>query len=180
MKRLFTILLTTTILGANAQTFLPFAPIPSFGNYVPISSLGNYVPIPSFDNNMTKSKWLLRPFASLSAGYVFFNGGGISYVSAPVGVALYHPLNPNWTAFGAVTAAPVIFNANGLSTLPINGPNQFGYPYSGGYGLGLTTGVQGGLIYTNDAKTFSISGSVRVDRSSYPVYPSYRPSSTKQ
>ena len=129
---------------------------------------------------MTKSKWLLRPFASLSAGYIFYNGGGTSYVAAPLGVALYHPLNPNWTAFGAVTASPVLFNVNRMSALPINDPGQFGYPYSGTYGLGLTTGVQGGLIYTNDAKTFSISGSVRVERSSYPVYPSYKSTSTKQ
>ena len=177
MKFLFTILLSTAIFGANAQTHLPVGPLGwgyGFGAWQP------FVPVPAFDNSPTKNKWQLRPFASLSAGYVFFNGGGMSYVSAPVGVALFRPLNPNWTAFGAATVSPVFFNANRMSTAPINDPNYHGYPYSGEYGLGLTTGVQGGLIYTNDAKTFSISGSVQIERSSYPVYPSYKTTPAKQ
>ena len=36
------------------------------------------------------------------------------------------------------------------------------------------TGIQGGLMYTNQDKTFSISGGVHVERSSYPVYPTYQ------
>jgi hypothetical protein len=176
MKRLLTILLSTAILGANAQTHLPVNPL---GWGYGLGAWQPFMSVPSFDNSLTKSKWQLRPFASMSAGYVFFNGG-ISYLSAPVGIAIYHPLNTNWTAFGAATVAPVIFNVNRLSTLPINDPNHYGYPFSGESGLGLTTGIQGGLIYTNDAKTFSISGSVQIERSSYPVYPSYKTAPTKQ
>jgi hypothetical protein len=37
--------------------------------------------------------------------------------------------------------------------------------------FGLNARVEGGLIYTNDAKTFSISGSVGIEKGSYPVYP---------
>lgn len=176
MKQLLTFLLAITVLGAHAQTHLP---INSPGWGYGLGAWQPLTPIPFFDNSMTKNKWVLRPFASLSAGYIFLNGG-ISYLSAPVGVALFHPLNTNWTAFGAITAAPVIFNVNRLSALPINDPNQFGYPFSGTTGLGLTTGIQGGLIYTNDAKTFSISGSVQLERSSYPVYPSSRTTARKQ
>ncbi|MBN9383338.1 MAG: hypothetical protein J0H74_21460 [Chitinophagaceae bacterium] len=150
MKLFLAILFSMTILGASAQTYLP-------------------VPTPSFNNSDLKNKWQLRPFASLSAGYIFLNGG-ISYLSAPMGLALYRPLNTNWTAYGAATVTPTFFNINRLSALPINDPNYHGYPFSGVNGLGLTPGVQGGLIYTNDAKTFSISGSVRFEKSNYPVY----------
>ncbi|MBA4166506.1 MAG: hypothetical protein H0X41_03005, partial [Chitinophagaceae bacterium] len=33
------------------------------------------------------------------------------------------------------------------------------------------SGAEAGLLYINDARTFSISGSVHVDRTSYPFYP---------
>jgi len=117
-------------------------------------------------------KWQLRPYASLQAGYTFFHGG-ISYLSVPAGVALFHPLNKNISAFAGVSAAPVAFSISRLYTGPaINEsyPGNFSRPY----GLGLNAGIQGGLIYTNDAKTFSISGSVELERGSYPVYPSYK------
>ncbi|MBN8855280.1 MAG: hypothetical protein BGO55_24255 [Sphingobacteriales bacterium 50-39] len=154
MRLLFTITFSMIILGATAQTHLF---------------------VPSFNVDAVKSKWQLRPFASLTAGYMFFNGGSsMSYMSAPVGLALFRPLSSNWTAYGAATITPTFFNINSLSTLPVGDPNYHGYPFQGGYGMGLTPGIQGGLIYTNDAKTFSISGHVRVERNSYPVYPTER------
>jgi hypothetical protein len=48
------------------------------------------------------------------------------------------------------------------------------------YGLGLNAGVQAGLIYTNDAKTFSISGSVELQKSNYPVYQPTRTNTKNQ
>ncbi|HVU56450.1 MAG TPA: hypothetical protein VHD83_15400 [Puia sp.] len=165
MKLLFTIFLSMTILGAAAQTHLP---VGTWGyGYSPWQPT---VFLPSFDVDATKGKWQLKPFASLSAGYIFLNGG-ISYVSAPVGLALLRPLNSNWTAYGAATLTPTFFSINSFSTLPAGDPKYGGYPFQSGYGMGLTPGVQGGLIYTNDAKTFSISGHVRFERNSYPVYP---------
>jgi hypothetical protein len=175
MKLLFAILLPMTFLGAAAQTHLPVNPRGyGFSPWQPTMFL------PSFNNADTKNKWQLKPFAGVSAGYIFLNGG-ISYISAPAGLALFRPLNTNWTAYGAATVTPAFFNINRLSTLPVTDPNYRGYPFSRGYGLGLTPGIQGGLIYTNDAKTFSISGSVRFEQNNYPVYyPSNRVISTKQ
>lgn len=176
MKRVFTLLLSLVCLSAFAQTpasygFSPtFAPIFSPA-YSPIfSPLPSTVTFPSYDASRP-NRWQLRPFASISAGYIFYNGGGASYLSAPAGLALIRPLNPNWTLFGAATVSPVAVQGNRLWTSPINDPNYHGAPFSSGYGLGLTTGIQGGLMYTNQDKTFSISGSVHVERSSYPVYP---------
>jgi hypothetical protein len=52
--------------------------------------------------------------------------------------------------------------------------------FSRPYGLVLNAGVQAGLIYTNDAKTFSISGSVELERGSYPVYQPARTNTKNQ
>jgi hypothetical protein len=158
MRLLFTILFSMIILGATAQTHLPAV-----------------MTSPSFSVDAVKGKWQLKPFAGLTAGYMYFTGGSsVSYVSAPVGLALFRPLNTNWTAYGAATFTPTFFNINSFSALPVGDPNYRGYPFRGGYGMGLNPGVQGGLIYTNDAKTFSISGHVRFERNSYPIFPTER------
>jgi hypothetical protein len=149
VKLFLAILLSITVLGATAQTHLF---------------------VPDFNVHAIKGKWQLKPFASASAGYIFFNGG-ISYLSAPVGLALFRPLNTNWTAYGAATITPTFFSFSTLYTPPANYGKYSGYPFPGGYGMSLTPAIQGGLIYTNDAKTFSISGHVRIEKSSYPVYP---------
>jgi hypothetical protein len=154
------------LFGAAAQTQIPVGGVGyGFSPWQPVMTYH------SFDVDASKNKWQLRPFASLSAGYAYFGGGGVSYVSAPVGVALFRPLNSNWTAYGAATVTPAFFNINSFSSLPANNPNYHGYPYQTGYGMSVTPGVQGGLIYTNDAKTFSISGHVRFEKTNYPVYP---------
>jgi hypothetical protein len=90
-------------------------------------------------------------------------------------VALFHPLTNNISAFAGVSAAPVAFSMNRLYTDPAATGN-----FSRPYGLGLNAGVQAGLIYTNDAKTFSISGSVELQRGSYPVYQPARTNTKKQ
>jgi hypothetical protein len=48
------------------------------------------------------------------------------------------------------------------------------------YGFGLNSRVDIGLMYINDARTFSISGSIGVERGTYPVYPSNRVTTKKQ
>jgi hypothetical protein len=151
MRILLTILVSITLLSATAQSHLPFT---TFSPYPLYSNIN-----PAFNIN-PKLKWQLQPYASLSAGYIFLNGG-ISYLSAPVGVLLFHPLNKNVTAFGGVSAAPTFFSVNQFYSAP-----AFNSSY-----LGLQGRIEGGLMYTNDAKTFSISGRVSVERGSYPVNP---------
>jgi len=169
MKQIFTILVSMACLSAFAQTptFTPvFSPA-----FTPLPSI---ITFPSYNSH--PYRWQLKPFASVSAGYLFYNGGSASYLSAPVGLALIRPLNPNWTVFGAATVSPVAVQGSRLWTSPINDPTYHGSPFSSGYNLGINTGIQGGLMYTNQDKTFSISGSVHLERSSYPVYPTYQSS----
>ena len=161
MRILLSILILTTFLSTKAQSYLP-----GHGLALGYTPWQPFVPSVALGNSDLSKKWEVRPYASLQMGYAFFNGG-VSYLSVPAGVALFHPLTNNITAFAGVSAAPVAFSMSRLYTDPAaNG--SFSRPY----GLGLNAGVQAGLIYTNDAKTFSISGSVELQRSSYPVYPS--------
>ncbi|MBS1602571.1 MAG: hypothetical protein JST42_07875 [Bacteroidetes bacterium] len=174
MKQIFTLLVSMACLSAVAQT--PAAG-PLDYNFNPtfspaFSPLPSIITFPSYNSH--PYHWQLKPFASVSAGYLFYNGGSASYLSAPVGLALIRPLNPNWTVFGAATISPIAIQDTHLWTSPINDPNFHGSPFSSGYNLGINTGIQGGLMYTNQDKTFSISGSVHLERSSYPVYPTYQ------
>jgi hypothetical protein len=170
MRILLSMLILTAFLSTKAQTYLPGHSL--VVGYTPWQP---FMPSIAFSSSDLTPKWAVRPYASLQTGYAFFNGG-VSFLSIPAGVALFHPLNNNLSAFAGVSAAPVAFSMSRLYTEPAaNAPGNFSRPY----GLGLNTGVQAGLIYTNDAKTFSISGSVELERSSYPVYPSRR-TDTKQ
>jgi hypothetical protein len=170
MRILFTLLATIAFLLPRAQTLPAHLPVTAGGGwgFTPWQPL---VPYSLTVDGGTNHGWRMRPYASLSAGYIFW-GGGISYVSAPVGVIAYRPLNNNFTTFGAISVAPTVFNFNQFVGGPIPGNNLTG--------LGLNASITGGLIYTNEAKTFSISGSISVERGSSPVYFPDRANNTKQ
>jgi len=150
-------------LSTKAQSYLPVSTM-NFAQWQPLSAYNPYS-----DNNNLNQKWYLTKYVGISAGFGFFNGAGGSFISAPVGLQLNHPLNNNLIAFTGVSVAPAFFNFSSSFTSPSypgNMPNA--------YGFGLNSRVDLGLMYINDAKTFSISGSIGVDRYSYPVFPSNR------
>lgn len=152
MRVLSAIFLSVFLLSAQAKAQLPF---PHYNQFT--------------DSARSDQKWHLSKYAGLSAGYFSF-AGGVSFLSAPFGLLLSHPLNNNVHAFAGISAAPVFFNANRLYTEPVTNPSYPGYNFSKAYGAGLNARVEAGLMYINDAKTFSISGSFGVERGSYPVY----------
>ena len=113
-------------------------------------------------------KWFLTSYSNIGVGFNFMNGSTATIVSAPVGLQLNRQLNNNLYAFTGVSVAPtyVNFNRSFLSpgiTKPYAG-NSFRSDY-----FGLYSSVNMGLMYVNDARTFSISGSVGVSRSNYPM-----------
>lgn len=169
MRIIFAVLASISFLSLKAQTYVPvshwdytqLAPFPSYHQFINI--------------NPTDHKWQLNKFAMLSAGYVFY-GGGASFLTAPMGLQLTRPLNNNIYAFTGISVAPAVFSVNRLLAAPVTSPFYSG---NNGYGFGVNGRVEAGLMYINDARTFSISGSVSVDRTSYPVYPSSRPVTRK-
>ncbi|HEV9038179.1 MAG TPA: hypothetical protein VGQ51_16205 [Puia sp.] len=172
MRTLMAILASMIVLGATAQTHLAIPAYP----YAPSQQLWL---TPSFYFNpgfvpfdQSARKWQIKPYASVSAGYIFLNGG-ISYLSTPVGFTFARPLNNNIAAYTNLSLAPTIFSMSSLYSAPAGLS-----PYSGA-GYGLSTRIEGGLIYSNDARTFSISGGVSIERGSYQLFQPAAPHSAK-
>ena len=128
------------------------------------------------DNNLCKLSD--RMVLYLSAGFSFFNGGSATFLSAPVGVQLNRQLNNNLIAFAGISVAPTFYSFSNTFTNPAYNksyPGMMGYnPYT----FGMNSRVEMGLMYINDAKTFSISGSIGIERYDYPVYPHPPPERT--
>ena len=166
MRIFFLILTSISFLSPKAQTHLPVSSM----NFMP------WQPFPIYntlnDSSHLNQKWYFSRYAGVSAGFTFFNGGGATYLSAPVGLQLNHPLNNNLIAFAGISAAPTFFSFSHSFTDPAFYKSYPGSYLPNTYSFGMNSRVEMGLMYVNDAKTFSISGSVGIERNSYPVYPS--------
>ena len=157
----------------KAQTYLPGFNM----NFI------QWTPFPDYnqirDSRHVNQKWYLNTYTGLSTGFGFFNGGSSSYISAPIGLQLSRPLNNNLVAFAGVSAGPTFFSFNHSFTDPRLNKSYPGSNFSNAYGFGIHSRMEMGLMYINDAKTFSISGSIGVERSSFPVYTN-EPKNTKR
>lgn len=123
---------------------------------------------PIADSAAHFKKWQVSRFMGMSADMAFFNGGNATVLSVPVGIQFSRRLTNNWYAFAGVTAAPTYINFN-HSFLHTNNSKVFqgnGIFNSGRFDL--NTRAEAGLMYINNQKTFSISGSIGIERSSYP------------
>ena len=148
----------------KAQTVLPSG----YMNYLhPVTFAG----APHYIAATPDKKWFLTSYSGISTGFSFFKGGNATYVAAPFGLQLNRRINENLYAFAGVSAAPVYMNFN--HTFLSSDINK-GYPGNGFYksnNFGGYARAELGLMYINDAKTFSVSGSIGVEKSSYPVIP---------
>jgi len=99
-------------------------------------------------------------------------------VSAPIGLQINRRLTNNLFAFAGVSVAPTYFSTN--SSFNNEGMYKMnpGFTQFSSKGFGMYSRVEGGLMYVNDERTFSISGSIGIESSSYPFYPSNRTSNT--
>ena len=170
-----TVLLACIFFSAtlNAQTFLP-------GSFVhnPYQSGSNFYN----NDSSSQKKWFLTRYSALSTSYAIFKGGHATIVAAPIGLQLNRRLNNNLYAFANAAVVPAYVNFNrSFITADFNkgfANNNFFKSSS----LGMYTSASLGLQYVNDQKTFSVSGSISVQRSNYPLPPYYRterqPSST--
>jgi hypothetical protein len=167
---LFVILISSMTL--KAQTVLPV----SFMDYIHGRTFGSN---PHFIAGTLDKKWSVSSYSGISTSFTFFNGGNATVVSAPMGLQLNRRLNNNLYAFAGISAAPAYINFNhSFITSDINkgNPNN-GFFKSNSFGA--YTRAELGLMYINDARTFSVSGSIGVERSSYPMVPYQQISRTK-
>src|ERR1700730_18244083 len=100
MRLILLVFASMVLLSTKAQSYLPVSTL-NFAQWEPFSS---YHPIT--DSNNLNQKWYLTKYVGISAGFGFFNGAGGSFISAPVGLQLNHPLNNNLIAFAGVSTAP--------------------------------------------------------------------------
>lgn len=121
-------------------------------------------PVPHFQAR----KWFLSSYSGVGVGFNFFKGNEATTLTVPMGLQLNHRLNDNFYAFANILAAPSYINFNRSFLSPGVTKANAGGGLSSGY-LGLTSSVNLGLMYVNDARTFSVSGSIGVARASYPM-----------
>jgi len=168
MRKMFLFIIFISSLTVKAQNALP-------GNYTDTIQRG----ISGNDANAIASKWdkkwSFSTYSSISTGFSFFNGGNAFVVAAPIGFQLNRRLNNNLYAFTGVSVAPAYMNFN-RSFLSAD-VNKFNLANSYYNSFGMYGRAEVGLMYVNDARTFSISGSFGVQRSSNPIF-NYRPMST--
>lgn len=131
------------------------------------------------DSNHLQKKWFVTKYAGISTGFVAFNGGSGTFLSAPVGLQINRSLTNNVVAFAGVSVAPTFFHFNGGSFYQpgVNKTNRFMNANANNFDVNPSAYI--GMMYTNDERTFSISGSIGVSRSSYNGYsPYYSPANT--
>ncbi|MGL6269932.1 MAG: hypothetical protein ACRC2O_18510 [Chitinophagaceae bacterium] len=122
------------------------------------------------DSNIAVRKWSLQKYGGISASYGFFDAGNASIIAAPVGLQLNRRINNNLFAFAGIAAAPAYINFNrSFIQADIDKNNQGIHRYNSS-GFSMNSKFEAGLMYINDAKTFSISGSIGVYRSTNPQF----------
>lgn len=167
---LIAIMISATAL--RAQTILP-------GSFLDYTNRAAFASNIHSQDSLSNKKWSLTKYSGISTTFSFFKGGNATIVSAPIGLQLNRKLNDNLYAFANVSVAPayINFNSSFINTgfNKANQSNGFYRPNS----FGVYSSASLGLMYVNDAKTFSISGSIGIEKSSYPMLPYYQLSSPK-
>ena len=161
MRIIFTLIATVLFIALKAQTVLP-------------GSLQNGTHENIFDHkniydSSAQKKWFLTKYTGITAGYSFFKGGNAAVIAAPVGLQLNRRLNNNFYAFGGVSIAPAYVNFN--HAFLYNDFNKSG-AVNNFYksNIGMYSRAEIGLMYINNERTFSISGSIGVERNNFPMY----------
>lgn len=152
--------------SSKAQSFLP-------GNFIDYSYRGNPARNINFNDSASNKKWSLSKYSGISTTFSFFKGGNATVVSAPLGLQLNRKLNNNLYAFAGVLVAPSYVNFR--SSFMNSDFNKFsGANFLRSGSLGIYSRAEMGLMYINDEKTFSISGSIGIERRNYSM-PGFAP-----
>ncbi|MFI5192429.1 MAG: hypothetical protein ACHQD7_00160 [Chitinophagales bacterium] len=171
MRAMLVFVILISSVTIKAQTFLPAGMM----GYSQRISFGNN---PYSFENIANKKWSLSTYSGISTGFSFFNGFHGTFLAAPLGLQLNRRLNNNLYAFAGISAVPAYINFNRSF---LSADVRQWYPNNGfnSGSLGMSAGAELGLMYVNDAKTFSFSGSFSVQRSSYPAFPYQQMSTVK-
>jgi hypothetical protein len=165
MRTVALIAIMFSVSSLKAQSFLPG----SYAGYMQQAAFTNSI---RADSALAKKKWSFNSYSAINTSFTFFKGGNAAMVSVPIGVQVNRKLNDNLYAFANVSVAPSYINFNqAFVNSNFGQPGQNNAFTSNRFGMYSSASM--GLMYVNDAKTFSISDSISVERSSYPMVPYY-------
>ena len=156
--------------SAKSQTIGTFG-VPGYSQR---GSFLNTIPV---QDSLSNKKWFMSKYTGISTGITFYNGGRASFLAAPMGLQLNRRLNNNLYAYANIAVVPAITRLNpGLLHTGMNKPFSANSFSSNSFLVNPSASV--GLMYVNDAKTFSISGGFSIERNNYqfaPYYPAVFP-----
>jgi hypothetical protein len=159
MRVFFLVVMLFFFVTVKSQTVLS----PGFGLYPQNTAY--------FHDSVSAPKWFFSSYRGLSTSVSFFKGGHASILTVPMGLQLNRRLNNNWFAFANVTVAPSYI---GLNRSYLGGLNKsFSNHSFKQNSFGLYPAASLGVMYMNDARTFSISGSITRESSVFPMLPYY-------
>lgn len=165
MRNIFVLALLIGSLESNAQTYFPgsmgMAAYPQRQLLVNQTMLNDSTP---------GKKWFVSKYSGLSTSFIFSNAGNATVLSVPLGIQLNRRLTNNLYAFGGLSVAPAYINFNrSFVSTNIDKAGQNNGSMKSNH-LNLFSRAEMGLMYINDAKTFSISGSIGIEKSNYPIF----------
>ena len=119
------------------------------------------------NNLLSNKKWTVNKFIGINNSFTFFRGGNASIISVPIGLQLTRQLSNNWYAFAGIAATPgyVNFNTSFLSPSSSKFLQSNNGLLSNSFNVNPSATL--GLMYMNEQKTFSISGSINIERNNY-------------
>jgi len=163
MRMMFVLIVMVMAAGLKAQATWP-------GSSLNSSYGSGFMYDKNFYDSTAQKKWFISRYTGISTSYSFFKGGSAAMVAVPVGLQLNRRLNNNLYAFANVSAAPAYINfSQAFITTDINKVNAGNGFYKPG-NVGIYSSASLGLMYMNNEKTFSVSGSISIERSGYPAY----------
>ncbi|MEO6819387.1 MAG: hypothetical protein ABI266_01225 [Ginsengibacter sp.] len=126
----------------------------------------------NFNDSVSTPKWFFNSYRAISTSISFFKGGNATIFSAPMGIQLIRRINNNWYGVADVRIAPSFINIKPSYT---NGFNKnFIQNSTSLSNFDIYPAASLGVMYVNDARSFSITGSITAERNVYlplPYYP---------
>jgi hypothetical protein len=172
MRTILVLTLLISVVSLKAQTFLP-------GNFTDYTQRQSFAHNTVFKDSASEKKWCFNTYSGISTSFNFSRGGNSTVVSAPIGLQLNRRLNNNLYAFAAVAAAPAYINFNRSFLSADANKTWQNNSFLKSNSFGMYSRAELGLMYVNDARTFSISGSIGIESNNYPVFP-YNPGNTSK
>lgn len=167
MRTIFIIIMLFVAASTNAQNL-------SQGSYANSPQQQPLINKAYIVDSVPNKKWFISKSIGIANSVGFFNHGNATVLAVPLRIQLNRKINNNFYAFAGVSAAPsyINFNRSFLSGNSNKFSSTSGLLRSNR--LDIYSRVELGLMYVNDQKTFSISGSIGIEKSSYPLVPLYQ------